>query len=69
METQTEVIQTLLSGVAAINKTYECIAEITGEDFNIFRILKVETKEVRMHSAFLIELLNPKELMDKKINF
>ena len=30
-----------------------------GEYFNIFSVLRLETKEVRLHSAFLAELLNP----------
>lgn len=52
-------VENLLSQVSAINKKYEKIAEITGENFNIFKILKVETNEVRMHSALLANLLNP----------
>ena len=55
-----QAIVNLLSQVTAINKKYEKIAEITGENFNVFRILKVEASEVRTHSAFLAELLNPK---------
>lgn len=55
-----QIIQNLLTQVSAINKKYEKIAEITGENFNIFRILKVEANEVKTHSAFLCELLNPK---------
>lgn len=30
-----------------------------GDCFNIFQILGVATSEVRLHSAFLAELLNP----------
>ena len=52
--------QHLLTKVSAINKKFESIAEITGENFNVFKILKVGTKEVRLHSAFITELLNPK---------
>lgn len=54
------IIQNLLSHVNAINKKYEEIAEITGENFNIFNILGLTTNEVRTHSAFIAELLNPK---------
>jgi hypothetical protein len=50
----------LLTRVSAITKKYEKIAEITGENFNVFRILKLSTNEVQTHSAFLCELLNPK---------
>jgi PD-(D/E)XK nuclease superfamily len=53
-------IQNLLSQVAVITKKYDDIAEITGENFNIFRILKMERREVKTHSAFLAELLNPR---------
>src|SRR5688500_17218697 len=53
-------INNLLQQIIAINKKYEGIADITGENFNIFRILKVDSNEVRTHSAFLAELLNPK---------
>ncbi|OBX26821.1 PD-(D/E)XK nuclease superfamily protein [Gelidibacter algens] len=31
-----------------------------GEHFNIFSVLKIETRENKTHSAFLTELLNPK---------
>lgn len=48
-----------LNQVEALNKRYKTINELTGENFNIFRILKLEASEVRMHSAFIAELLNP----------
>nr|WP_256488659.1 PD-(D/E)XK nuclease family protein [Pontibacter sp. HSC-36F09] len=35
------------------------MAQLTGENFNIFKILSLQTAEVRAHSAFLAELLNP----------
>jgi hypothetical protein len=54
------VHNTLLTLVSAITKKYENISEITGENFNVFRILKLSTNEVQTHSAFLCELLNPK---------
>ena len=54
------VIRELLIRVGAVNKKYEGIAEITGENFNVFRILNLSTAEVRTHSAFLAELLDPK---------
>ncbi|QOD60676.1 PD-(D/E)XK nuclease family protein [Polaribacter haliotis] len=31
-----------------------------GENFNIFSVLRIETKEDKTHSAFIAELLNPK---------
>ena len=52
-------LENLLANVSSINKKYEEMARLTGENFNIFRILKIERSEVRMHSALLAELLNP----------
>ena len=52
--------KSLLSQVTTLNNHYKKINDLTGENFNVFRILKVETLEVRMHSAFIAELLNPK---------
>ena len=43
------------------NKTeYDTIAKYTGVNFNIFNILDVSSKEVKLHSNFLAEMLNPK---------
>lgn len=50
----------LLAQVSAINKKYESILSRAGEDFNVFRILKLEASENRIHSALLAEFLNPK---------
>lgn len=50
----------LLSHISVICRKYEEIAEITGENFNVFKVLGLTTNEVRTHSAFLAELLNPK---------
>lgn len=52
--------KTLLNQVGEITKRYEKINELTGENFNVFRILKLDSSEVRMHSAFIAELLDPK---------
>jgi len=56
---QTEFYKHLLNSISRINKQYEKIAKITGENFNVFRILKMDRKEVRMHSALIADLLNP----------
>jgi hypothetical protein len=58
-------LQHLLSQVSAIHKKYEGIARITGENFNIFKLLRVETEEVRTHSAMLAMLLNPKGMHEQ----
>ena len=50
----------LLEQVSMLNAHYMKINELTGENFNVFRILKLQSSEVRLHSAFLAELLNPK---------
>lgn len=52
-------IQTFLQQVKALNTRYEKINQLTGENFNIFKILKLHTSEVKLHSSFLAELLNP----------
>lgn len=52
-------IKNLLQNVAIIQRKYDEIGKITGENFNVFSVLKLDSKEVRMHSAFIGELLNP----------
>lgn len=42
-------IKTLLSQVSDISKKYEEIAKLTGENYNVFRILKLTTAEVKAH--------------------
>jgi hypothetical protein len=51
--------ENLFYQITSINKRYSKINELTGENFNVFRIIKLGSAEVRMHSAFLAELLNP----------
>lgn len=60
MEENTNNIKNLLQNVTNIQEKYDEIAKITGENFNIFSVIKMESKEVRTHSAFIGELLNPK---------
>lgn len=52
-------IKTLLGQVSGIISKYNEFAALTGENFNIFRILNLSTREVRLHSSLLAELLNP----------
>ncbi|AYL99238.1 PD-(D/E)XK nuclease family protein [Mucilaginibacter celer] len=59
----------LLDQVKALNDRYKKINELTGENFNVFRILKLESSEVRMHSAFLAELLSPNGSHGQKDKF
>lgn len=53
-------LRELLNSVAAINEKYREIMQCTGESFNIFSILQLESDEVHLHSRLLAELLNPK---------
>lgn len=59
MNTDTATIKSLLSHVSSIAKKYDEIAALTGENFNIFSVMKLESDEVRLHSRLLGELLNP----------
>jgi hypothetical protein len=51
-------IQTLLTEIKTFNLKHEKLSQQSGENFNIFKILRVESSEVRLHSRFLAELLN-----------
>jgi hypothetical protein len=55
-----EKITQLLNNISSVNKKYEDIAKASGENFNIFSIIRVESNEVKTHSRFITELLNPK---------
>ena len=55
-----QIVLHLLDDISAIKSKYEEFAKITGENFNIFSILHLETDEVRLHSRLIGELLNPK---------
>lgn len=50
----------LLSLTSKIAEKYHAIDRATGQQFNVFSILGLESAEVKTHSAFLAELLNPK---------
>ncbi len=52
-------IEQLLSQVQIISNNYDRVIEANGDNFNIFSVLKIETDEVRTHSRFLAEMLNP----------
>lgn len=55
-----EKVEQLLHQVKIIDDAYRIVKKNTGEDFNLFQILGIETAEVKTHSKFLAELLNPK---------
>lgn len=49
----------LLSNVGAIHNNYKKQHLESGNAFNVFEIINVTTDEVRLHSKFIAELLNP----------
>lgn len=58
--TNTIDIKPLLKSVRKIVQHQKELEIVKGEKFNVFSILKMESKENETHSAFLAELLNPK---------
>lgn len=57
-------LSVLLNNIYQLRKKNEEINKLTLNRFNIFKVLKIESKEVKLHSAFIAELLNPKGLHD-----
>lgn len=55
-----ESTRILLIQISATISKYDSIADVTGENFNVFNILGMGASEVRLHSALIAELLNPK---------
>jgi len=59
-------MKTITAMLEAISKLYEQQKELEekkrkeGEFFNVFNTIGLRTEEVRLHSAFIAELLNPK---------
>lgn len=49
----------LFDQVKTVSDAYRFIEKSTAENFNLFTILKMETAEVKTHSRFLAEILNP----------
>ncbi len=52
--------ESLLRKTAELLEENKELAQLKGENFNIFSILNMETKEVNTHSNFITDLLNPK---------
>lgn len=50
----------VVNSVKTIATHHKQLTQAKGELFNIYNILNLKTKEVRTHSAFIAELLNPK---------
>jgi len=66
---QSQSLQYFLEQVKSLNRRYDKINQLSGENFNVFRILKLQASEVRLHSTFLAELLNPKGSHGQKDTF
>jgi hypothetical protein len=52
-------IKKLLSEIAKVSSKHQYLSEVSGNNFNVFSVINVTTDEVRLHSRFLAELLNP----------
>lgn len=62
LKKEMEKIKELLNHISKIvveEKTQQEERRKRGENFNIFKVLGLSSSEVRLHSAFLAELLNP----------
>ena len=58
-----EKAQTILDTISKLyenEKQVELEKQEKGEFFNVFKTIRLRTEEVRLHSAFIAELLNPK---------
>ena len=53
-------LKSILEQVRVLKAKYDERAEVTGENFNVFSILHMESDEVKTHSAIIAELLNPR---------
>lgn len=53
-----KIEEELLEKVIAITRKYD--STVPGDQFNIFKVLKIEWKEVLTHTPFLREMLNPR---------
>lgn len=63
---ESKTIEIFLNKIVSLAKIYEERKTLSGENFNVFNILNLSTNEVRTHSAFLAELLNPKGSHNQK---
>lgn len=54
-----EKVQSFLNQIKTINDSYERVKAITGENYNIFKLLGVESSEL-LHSKIIGDFLNPK---------
>ena len=59
MNGNTNKISNVLRQVRLLKNKYDELAVVTGENFNIFSILRIKRREVITHTPMLAELLNP----------
>lgn len=57
----------LVRKTTAICEKHRAITEAAGDNYNLFRVIGLTSDEVRVHSAFLANLLNPEANHGKKI--
>lgn len=53
-------VKQLLEKINVITRHHKELIRLSGENFNLFKILGLVSDEVKVHSAFIAELLNPK---------
>lgn len=63
-----EKVQSFLNQIKTINDSYERVKAITGENYNIFKLLGVESSEL-LHSKIIGNFLNPKGSNGKVLYF
>ena len=69
MENKLNQLLKQVSRIVAKEKALHEEKKKNGEYYNIFKILDLQTSEVRLHSAFLAELLNPERAHGLKDKF
>jgi hypothetical protein len=55
----TQAIEKILNDTERIVQHHKELSRLKGENFNIYNILNLRSNEVRTHSSFIDELLNP----------
>lgn len=58
--TENKRLEFLLKNIKTILKQNKELEKLNGENFNVFMVLNKQKDEVKTHSAFISELLNPK---------
>lgn len=58
-----------INRITAIRDKYKAIAEEAGDNYNLFKVIGLTSEEVRIHSAFLANLLNPQAEHGQKSKF